>query len=187
MTVGMTWWLMCTLQMKGSWESKCKCLVLIYIFPKMKLLFPKQNYNVLSPYSYTLIYLWEIYIFPGSVCLFCCREICGPILGIYKLLSDTHECGNWDWDRAISRKGMHNWDFPCSVVYFPLICGAYSAPESTFGCMLFFIRHIFQCKYVHCTLLGFCARGQGKWAKFIIFPFPVSNCKEFYSSRPRQV
>ncbi len=24
------------------------------------------------------------YIFPGSVCLFCCRKICGPILGIYK-------------------------------------------------------------------------------------------------------
>ncbi len=34
-----------------------KCLVLIYVFP-VKLLFPKQNY-----------------IFPGSVCLFCCRKI----------------------------------------------------------------------------------------------------------------
>ncbi len=40
----------------------------------------------------TLIYLWEIYIVPGSVCLFCCREICGPILGIYKSLTDT-----WMW------------------------------------------------------------------------------------------
>ncbi len=30
----------------------------------------------------TLIYLWEIYIFPGSVCLFCWRELCVPILGI---------------------------------------------------------------------------------------------------------
>ncbi len=30
----------------------------------------------------TLTYLWEIYIFPGSICLFCCREICGLILGI---------------------------------------------------------------------------------------------------------
>jgi hypothetical protein len=40
----------------------------------------------------TLIYLWEIYIFPGSVCLFCCREICGPILRIYKSLTDT-----WIW------------------------------------------------------------------------------------------
>jgi hypothetical protein len=31
-------------------------------------LFPKQNYNVLCPNSYTQ-HLWKIYIFPGSVCL----------------------------------------------------------------------------------------------------------------------
>ncbi len=30
-----------------------------------------------------------IYIFPGSVCLFCCSHIFGPILGINKLLTDT--------------------------------------------------------------------------------------------------
>jgi hypothetical protein len=30
-----------------------KFLVPIYVFPEMKLLFPKQNYNVLSPSSYT--------------------------------------------------------------------------------------------------------------------------------------
>ncbi len=52
-----------------------------------------------------LIYLWEIYIFPGSVCLLGCREICGPILGKYKSLT-TLECGNWDWGRAIPRKGI---------------------------------------------------------------------------------
>ncbi len=56
----------------------------------------------------TLIYLWEIYIFPGSVCQFCCKEISGLILRIYK-------CGNWDWGRAIPRKGIHIWDFSCSV------------------------------------------------------------------------
>ncbi len=33
--------------------------------------------------------LLAIYIFPRSVCLFCCRKICGPILGIYKSLTDT--------------------------------------------------------------------------------------------------
>jgi hypothetical protein len=33
------------------------CLVPIYVFPEMKLLFPKQNYNVLSPSVPTLIYL----------------------------------------------------------------------------------------------------------------------------------
>ncbi len=40
----------------------------------------------------TLIYLWEIYLFPGSFCLFCCREICGPILGIFISLT-----GRWTW------------------------------------------------------------------------------------------
>ncbi len=64
---------------------------------------------------HTLIYLWEIYIFLWAVCLFCCREICGPILGIYCInRSQTHECKNWDWGSAISRKGIHKWDFPCS-------------------------------------------------------------------------
>ena len=78
---------------EGPVRIQYKCLVPIYVFPEMKLLFPKQNYNVLSPSSYTHIqYLWEIYIFPGSVSLFCCREICGPILGIYKSLTDT-----WMW------------------------------------------------------------------------------------------
>ncbi len=31
--------------------------------------------------------------------------------------SQTHECGNWDWGRAIPRKGIHKWNFPCSVQY----------------------------------------------------------------------
>ncbi len=38
----------------------------------------------------TFMCLWEIYIFPGSVCLF--RKICEPILGVYILLTDT-----WMW------------------------------------------------------------------------------------------
>ncbi len=38
------------------------------------------------------MYLWAIYIFLWSVCLFCCRKICGliQILGIYKSLLDRH-------------------------------------------------------------------------------------------------
>ncbi len=64
----------------------------------------------------SLIYLWEIYTFSRLVCLFCCRKICGPILGIYKSLTDT-----WMWKLGLrprnSRKGIHKWDFPCSVEY----------------------------------------------------------------------
>ncbi len=40
----------------------------------------------------TFMYLWAIYIFPGSVCLFGCIKIGWPMLGIYKLLTDT-----WMW------------------------------------------------------------------------------------------
>jgi hypothetical protein len=71
------------------------CLVPIYVFPEMKLLFPKHNYNVLSPSSFTHISVRDssYTLFPGSVCLFYCREICGPILGIYKSLTDT-----WMWE-----------------------------------------------------------------------------------------
>jgi hypothetical protein len=41
---------------------QCKCLVPIYVFPERKLLFPKQNYNVLSPGSYTHIFVRDLYI-----------------------------------------------------------------------------------------------------------------------------
>ncbi len=34
------------------------------------------------------MFLWAIYIFPGSIHLFCCSNIGRPILGIYKLLTD---------------------------------------------------------------------------------------------------
>jgi hypothetical protein len=39
-----------------------KCQVPINVFPEMKLLFPKQNYNVLSPSSYTRISERDSYI-----------------------------------------------------------------------------------------------------------------------------
>jgi hypothetical protein len=60
----------------------------------MKLLFPKQNYNVLSPRSYT--HIKERFIYSRVVLPVLLRKICGPILGIYNLLT-AHECGNWDW------------------------------------------------------------------------------------------
>jgi hypothetical protein len=40
------------------------------------IVFPKQKYNVLAPSSYTHISARDLYaVFPGSVCLFCCRKI----------------------------------------------------------------------------------------------------------------
>jgi hypothetical protein len=40
---------------EGPVRIQYKCLVPIDMFPKVKLLFPKQNYNVLFPSSYTHI------------------------------------------------------------------------------------------------------------------------------------
>ncbi len=65
----------------------------------------------------TSMFLWAIYIFPYSVYLFCCRKRCGAILGIlYIKRSQTHECGYWDWGRAIPFLGIHKWDFRCNVL-----------------------------------------------------------------------
>jgi hypothetical protein len=61
----------------------------------------------------TFMYLRAIYIFPGSFCLFFCSKIGGPIMGIYKLLTDTvHEGGNWERGRAVSFLGIHKSDLP---------------------------------------------------------------------------
>ncbi len=53
--------------------------------------FPEKKMLASVPIS-SLMCLWAIDIFPGSVCLFCCRKICEPILGICKSLTDT-----WMW------------------------------------------------------------------------------------------
>jgi hypothetical protein len=47
---------------EGPERIQYKCLVPIYVFPEIKLLFPKQNYNVLSPSSFTNISVRDLYI-----------------------------------------------------------------------------------------------------------------------------
>ncbi len=75
---------------EGPVRIKYKCLVSIYGFPEMNLLFLKQNYNVLSPSSYTPISVRDLYIsrihVVGRVELASPRQVkgllrnCGPIL-----------------------------------------------------------------------------------------------------------
>jgi hypothetical protein len=71
-------------------------------------LFPKQNYNVLSPSSFTHISVRDLYI--PMIGLPILLQPNMWILGIYKSLN-THECGNLDWGCAITRKEYINGSF----------------------------------------------------------------------------
>jgi hypothetical protein len=75
----------------------------------------KRNIGVLVPIS-TFMRLLTIYIFPRLVSLFCWRKYVDRSCD-YINRSQTHECWNWGWGRAIPRKGIHKGDFRCSVVY----------------------------------------------------------------------
>ncbi len=101
--------------MKGRWESYINIWFPFISYQKWKCYFQNRIIMFCVPVS-TLISLWEIYIFAGSVCLFCGREISWRSWK-YINRSQTYECGNWDWGRAIPWKGIHRWDFPCSVDY----------------------------------------------------------------------
>ncbi len=62
----------------------------------------------------TFMCLWANYIFPRWVCLFCWRKYVDRSWE-YINRSQTHECGNWGWGRAIPRKGIHKRNCRCSV------------------------------------------------------------------------
>jgi hypothetical protein len=76
----------------------------------------KRNCVATGPISkFTkFICILAIYMLPRLICLFYCRKsVDRPWEYINR--SQTRECGNWDWGRAIPRKGILIWDFRCSV------------------------------------------------------------------------
>ncbi len=63
-----------------------------YTVPKILFMYA-QKWNSSASFSISkFMYLWAIYIFPGSVCLFGCSKIGRLILGLYKSFTDT-----WMW------------------------------------------------------------------------------------------
>ena len=75
-----------------------------------KQIFPEKELRCLSPNFHIHVSVSELYI----------PTIDLPILlqdrsWEYINRSQTHEWGNWDWGRAISRNGIHKWDFCCSA------------------------------------------------------------------------
>ncbi len=81
---------------RSSWEGKSAHLVVfnpaLHCTESPINLFPKWNCAASFPIP-TFMYLWVIYIFPGSVCLFGYSQIGRPILGIYESLTDNMEIG----------------------------------------------------------------------------------------------
>jgi hypothetical protein len=72
----------------ASWVSThCKDAI-----PKIRYIhFQERNCAATVPIPRFMV-LCAIYIFPWLVCIFCCRKIGGPIMGIYKSLTDI-----WMW------------------------------------------------------------------------------------------
>ncbi len=97
-----------------KWRAGYKCLVPIYVYSQkwncVDLLFPKHNlnYNVLTPNFHIHVHICErfIYIFPGSVCLFCCSQNADRSR-VYIYRSQIHECRDWEQGHAVSFLGIH--------------------------------------------------------------------------------
>jgi hypothetical protein len=80
-----------------------------------KQIFPEKEYRCLSPNFHIHASVRDLYtVFPPSVCLFCWRKYVDRSWD-YINRSQTNECGNWGWGRAIPRKGIHKWNFRCSA------------------------------------------------------------------------
>ncbi len=74
-----------------------------------------QKWNCTASFpNHTFMYLWAIYIFPGSVCLFGCSKIGRQILAVYKShRSQVHELGNWETEHYESDLEITR---PCSFI-----------------------------------------------------------------------
>jgi len=80
----------------------------------------------------TVMCLWAIYIFPGSVHIFPPAETTAPSWE-YIICSQTHECGNWDWGPDIPFLGIFasNLRHFFFAVYFHLyLCTLYLQEHS---------------------------------------------------------
>jgi hypothetical protein len=85
---------MCTAN-EGPARIRYKCLVPIYVFPDMKLLFIKQKCNVLSPSSCTHISVRDLYISRIGLPILLQEKMWTDPGNMY-IRSQIHECGKWD-------------------------------------------------------------------------------------------
>ncbi len=96
----------------------------------------KRNIGALFPVS-TAMCLWANYIFPWWVCLFCWRKYVDRSWEFINR-SQTHECGNWGWGRAIPRKGIYKRNCRCSAATPKIVSANWPVPWN----YLFFTIHL---------------------------------------------
>jgi hypothetical protein len=77
----------------------------------------KRNIGASVPIS-TFMCLWANYIFPRWSCRFCRRKYVDRSWECINR-SQTHECRNWGWGRAIPRKGIYKRNSLCSALVIP--------------------------------------------------------------------
>ncbi len=139
-----------------------------------KQIFPEKEYRGLSP-NFHIHASVSYYILPRSVCLFCWRKYVNHSWD-YINRSQTHECGNWGWGRAIPRKGIHKWGFSLQCIE------GIDFNKPKYKCRLCSVRSTWQqtwCIMFYCTMysnIWYCGRQQTEsyvWG-FIIY---LHTCK----------
>jgi hypothetical protein len=80
---------------EGPVRIRYKCLVPIYAFPEMKILFPEQNYNILSPVP--IVSVRDLYISRIGLPILLQENMWNDPVE-YMNRSQTHEYENWIWD-----------------------------------------------------------------------------------------
>ncbi len=119
-------WLYCTVYLWGYYVLFCLIRMahsitrFYFVLPHCKDRMPKiwykysQKRNIgASVLISTFMCLWANYIFPRWVCLFCRRKYVDRSWELNR--SQTHECRNWGWGRAIPRKGIYKRNCRCSA------------------------------------------------------------------------
>ncbi len=81
------------------------CTAVFYTATAIPLIYSFSGNCTASAPNSTFMCLWAIYKFPGSVCIFPPAEKWDPSWK-YIISSQTHECGNWDWDPDIPFLGI---------------------------------------------------------------------------------
>ncbi len=83
---------------------------------KLKQIFPEKEWRGHSPNFHIHVSVSDLSI-PTIYLPIPLQEICGVVDPSWEYInrSQTYECGNWDWGRAIPRKGIHKRNFRCSV------------------------------------------------------------------------